>query len=77
MAVKDLVMRLRRIELAVAAGHTEEAMAEYATFAQLATFEVPATLKKAEPWTLFNPSVHDAYYRALAQMLQSADRPAH
>jgi cytochrome c peroxidase len=73
-AVKDLVLSLRRIELAVAGGRSEEAMAEYAGFARLATFEVRQALKKAEPWTLFNAGVHDAHYRALGQMLQSADR---
>jgi cytochrome c peroxidase len=77
MAVKDLVLSLRRIELAVAAGRSEQAMAEYTSFARLATFDLPQTLKKAEPWTLFNPSIHDAHYRALGQMLRSADKSLH
>jgi len=76
-SVKDLVLSLRRIELAVAGGRSEEAVAEYASFARLATFDVPQALKRAEPWTLFNPSVHDAYYRALGAMLQSADKSLH
>jgi hypothetical protein len=77
MAVKDLVLSLRRIELAVAAGRSEEAMSEYVTFARLATYDVPATLKVAEPWSLFNPAIHDAHYGALGQMLQSADKSLH
>jgi cytochrome c peroxidase len=76
-AVKDLVLSLRRIELAVAAGRSEEAVGEYASFARLATFDVPQTLKKAEPWTLFDPGVHDVHYRALGQMLQSSAKPMH
>ena len=76
-AVKDLVLRLRRIELAVAGGRSDEAVTEYASFAQLATFDVPQTLKTAEPWTLFDPGVHDAHYRALGQMLQSAAKSLH
>jgi cytochrome c peroxidase len=76
-AVKDLVLSLRRIELAVAGGRSEEAVAEYASFAHLATFDVPQALKRAEPWTLFNPGVHDAHYRALGQMVQAADKPLH
>jgi len=76
-AVKDLVLSLRRIELAVAGGRSEEATAEYASFAQLATYDVPQTLKMAEPWTLFDPGVHDAHYRALGQMLQSAAKSLH
>jgi cytochrome c peroxidase len=77
MAVKDLVLSLRRIELAAAGGRSEEAVAEYAGFARLATFDVPQMLKKAEPWTLFDPGVHDAYYRALGQMSPAADKPLH
>jgi hypothetical protein len=75
--VKNLVLSLRRIELAVTGGRTEEAMAEYAEFARLATLDVPVTLKKAEPWTLFNPSIHDAHYRALGEMLRSPDKALH
>jgi cytochrome c peroxidase len=76
MAVKDLVLSLRRIELAVAGGRSEQAMTEYVDFAHLATFDVPQTLKKAEPWTLFDAGVHDAHYRALGQMSQAA-KPSH
>jgi cytochrome c peroxidase len=78
-AVKDLVLRLRRIELAVTGGRSEEAMAEYAGFARLATFDVLAALKKAEPWTLFNPGIHDAHYRALGEMLRppASDKASH
>ncbi len=45
-AVKDLVLSLRRIDLAVAAGHLDEAMAEYENFSMLATFDVPVALKR-------------------------------
>jgi len=34
-------------------------------------------LKKAEPYSLFNPGVHAAHYSALGQMLQSAQKAAH
>jgi len=74
MAVKELVVRLRRIDLAVAAGRSDEASAEFQDFNGLAHFEVPATLKKAEPWSLFNVGVHGAHYDALRQMLKSADK---
>jgi hypothetical protein len=39
---------------------------------ELTFIPVPALLKKAEPWSLFNAGVHDAHYGALGQMLQSA-----
>jgi len=32
---------------------------------------VPAMLARAEPWSLFNPSVHDSHYAALRQVMQS------
>ena len=70
-AVKDLVLSLRRIDLAVAAGHLDEAMAEYETFSMLSTFDVPVALKKAEPWSLFNANIHQSHYAALGRMLQS------
>jgi hypothetical protein len=35
---------------------------------------VPTLLANAEPWSLFNPKVHDAHYAALKQTLQTAKR---
>jgi cytochrome c peroxidase len=72
MAVKDLVLSLRRIELAVAAGRSEEALAEYTRFAQLATFDVPLALKKAEPWTLF---IRASTMRTTARSDRCCNRP--
>jgi hypothetical protein len=74
MAVKELVLSLRRIEMAVADGHPDEAIAEYRTFGQLATFDVPVTLKKAEPWSLFNAGIQGAHYGALGRILHAASR---
>jgi pyruvate carboxylase len=74
MAVKELVLSLRRIEMAVADGHPDEAIAEYRTFGQLATFDVPVTLKKAEPWSLFNAEIQGAHYGALGRILHAASR---
>jgi hypothetical protein len=76
MAVKELVLSLRRIEMAVADGHSDEATAEYRTFGQLATFDVQVTLKKAEPWSLFNAEIQGAHYNALGRVLHSASRQA-
>jgi mono/diheme cytochrome c family protein len=74
VAVKELVLTLRRIEMAVADGRLDEAMGEYRTFGQLATFDVPVTLKRAEPWSLFNAGVHSAHYSALGQTLRSVSK---
>jgi hypothetical protein len=32
---------------------------------------VPVALQNAEPWSLFNPTIHDAHYAALRQMLEA------
>jgi Di-haem cytochrome c peroxidase len=71
MAVKNLVLSLRQIDIAVSEARLDDALAEYRSFSQLATFGVPVALKKAEPWSLFNAGVHGAHYRALGQMLQA------
>jgi hypothetical protein len=74
-ALKDLVLCLRRIDLAVAAGRYDEATAKFREFTNVTFIEVPALLKEAQPWSLFNPDVHAAHYHALAQMLQVSARP--
>jgi len=71
MALKDLVLSLRRIEAGVADGRVDEATEEYQKFSELAFIPVPVLLKKAEPFSLFNPGVHAAHYSTLGQMLQS------
>jgi len=77
MALKDLVLSLRRIETAVAGGRVDEAADEYQKFSELTFIPVPVLLKKAEPYSLFNAGVHAAHYGALGQMLQSAQKSSH
>lgn len=72
-ALQQLVIGLRRIDMAAAAGHFDEAVAEYADFRKQLATAVPAALTAAEPWSLFDPATHDAHYRALRQMLQAAE----
>jgi len=71
MALKELVLMFRQIELASSAGRFDQATAELRKITELTFIPVPALLKKAEPWSLFNARVHDAHYGALGQMLQS------
>jgi len=73
-ALKDLVLRLSRIELAASAGEFDEAKAEYHNFRNLSVAAVPRLLAGALRWSLFNPQVHAAHYNALRQMLQTATR---
>ena len=70
-ALKELVLTLRRIDMAVADGRITDASADYKNYRYLMTAAVPAVLASAEPWSLFNSSVHDSHYAALRQVLQS------
>ncbi|WOJ90845.1 cytochrome c peroxidase [Methylocapsa polymorpha] len=77
LALKELVLTLRRIDLASAAGRFDDAAVEYRNFRYLMVSTVPGILMKAEPWSLFNPAVHDAHYAALQQTFQIAKRASH
>jgi hypothetical protein len=73
-ALKDLVLIMRRIDAATSAGHFEEAAAEYKSYRNLTFSAVPIILNAAQPWSLFNPIVHQAHFAALRQLLQTAGR---
>ncbi len=75
-ALKDLVLDLRRVDAAAAAGHGDSAAAEYLNYRKLMAATVPLLLQAAEPWSLFNPAIHDAHYATLRQMLQAAEKPS-
>ena len=68
------MLTLRRIDLAAGADRFDDAAAEYKNFRYLMVSAVPTLLANAEPWSLFNPKVHDAHYAALKQTLQTAKR---
>ncbi|KJC56715.1 hypothetical protein UP10_32705 [Bradyrhizobium sp. LTSPM299] len=70
-ALKEVVLLLRRIEIAVGDGRTAEAAADYRNYRYLMAAAVPSLLAGAEQWSLFNPAVHDQHYMALRQVLQS------
>ena len=74
-ALKELVLTLRRIDMAVADGRTAEAAADYKNYRYLMAAAVPAVLAAAERWSLFNPAVHDSHYAALRQVMQSKHTP--
>jgi Di-haem cytochrome c peroxidase len=70
-ALKELVLTLRRIDMATADGRNSDAAADYRNYRYLMAAAVPALLASAEPWSLFNPAVHDSHYAALRQVMQS------
>ena len=57
--------------MAVAEGRIGDASADYKSYRSLMAAAVPALLAGAEPWSLFNPAVHDRHYGALRQVMQS------
>jgi hypothetical protein len=73
----DLVLCLRRIDLAATTGRFGDAATEYSNYRRLTMSTVPVALQNAEPWSLFNPTIHDAHYAALRQMLEAADSAGH
>jgi cytochrome c peroxidase len=75
LALKDMVLALRRIDMAAAEGRLSDAAAEYKNYRAMMAAAVPALLAGAEPWSLFNPAVHDAHYAALRQVLQTKHAP--
>ncbi|WP_424631958.1 cytochrome c peroxidase [Bradyrhizobium sp. SYSU BS000235] len=75
MALKEVVLTLRRIGNDAASGNYDAAAAEYRTYDRLMNAAVPAIISSAEPWSLFNPIVHDAHYAALRRILQSDKQP--
>jgi cytochrome c peroxidase len=70
--LKDLVLCLRRIELAATGGRFDEATSEYINFRKQTASAVPLALQNAEPYSLFDPAIHEAHYAALRQMYEAA-----
>lgn len=69
MALKEVVLILRRMDLAADTGNYGDAANEYRTYNRFMTAAVPTIVSQAEPWTLLNPAVHDAHYAALRELL--------
>jgi cytochrome c peroxidase len=74
-ALKELVLTLRRIDIAVAEGRISDAATDYRNYRYLMVAAVPSLLAGAQQWSLFNPAVHDAHYAALRQVMQSKHMP--
>jgi hypothetical protein len=75
--LKGMLLNLSRIELAAADRDFDKAAAEFQNYRYVASANVGAALRAAEPWSLFNPKIHDAHYAAMRQMkaLQTAAKP--
>jgi mono/diheme cytochrome c family protein len=70
-AVKDMVLTLRRVAMAASADDFDGAARAYADYRNQAA-AVAGNLKLAEPWSLFNPTVREAHFKALRQLADLA-----
>jgi cytochrome c peroxidase len=68
-ALKEQVLTLRRIDIAVAAGRISDAAADYEAYRDRMVVAVPTLMNNAEQWSLFTKTVHDAHYAALRQTM--------
>ena len=70
-ALKDLVLNLRRIDLAATGNDFDTAALEYRQYMDRAA-RLATVLKRAESWSLFNTAIHDAHYNAMRQVADTA-----
>ena len=70
-ALKEVVLLLRRIDMAVSDGRDADAAADYRIYRSLMAAAVPSLLARAERWSLFNAAIHDRHFEALRQIMQS------
>jgi cytochrome c551/c552 len=66
-SVRDLVLTLRQVAMAVQADDFAEAKRLYAEYGTLVAAATPQ-LKAAEQWSLFNPRMHEKHFAALARL---------
>ena len=75
--LKSLVLMIREIGVTAGEGRFEDAFTQYDGYRKLTFAAVPIMLKKAEPWSLFNPGVHQAHFAEMRRLLQPAKPAAH
>ena len=66
--MREVVLALRRVAMAASADDFDQAGRTYADYRKQAA-AAAADLRKAEPWSLFNPAVREAHFRALRQLV--------
>jgi hypothetical protein len=76
LALKELVLSLRKLAMGAAANDFAGAAAEYTAYEDRLA-KITPTLTEAEPWSLFNPAVHDAHYAGLREMVDAAGSAPH
>ncbi len=66
-----MVLTLRRIAMAAQTGDVSEAARLHAEYKQTVAAATPY-LKAAEPWSLYNPAVHERHFSALRKLAELA-----
>jgi hypothetical protein len=56
--IARLVETLQQVDAAVTSGHFDVAAGEYLSYRKLTAAAAPRALQTAEPWSLFNPTLH-------------------
>ena len=69
-AVKDAVISLRRVAMAVSSGDFDGAAAEYKIYYDLTFSRAMPLLRGTEPWSLFNPAARAAHNAERRQLLR-------
>jgi hypothetical protein len=70
-ALKEAVAILGRVGSNAAGGKYDDAAREYRNYNHFITVGVQPAVGRAEPWSLFNPTVRDALYAAMRRQLES------
>jgi cytochrome c peroxidase len=70
-SLKEAVAILERVGSNAAGGKYGDTAREYQNYNHFINVGVQPAVSRAEPWSLFNPAVHDAHYAALRQQLKS------
>jgi hypothetical protein len=68
-ALKEQVLTLRRIDIAVAAGRLADAAVDYEAYRDRMVVTIPTLMNNSEQWSLFTKKVHDAHYAALRRTM--------
>ncbi len=74
-ALKEVVIRFRHIGIAAAAGHFDEAQAEYQEYRKLTTFALTNLLATAQPWSLFDLGLYKSHYTAMWRRRRQSQKP--
>jgi hypothetical protein len=72
--LKELVLALRQIQVAVNEGRFDEATAALARYREGMSSAV-SVMEAAKPWSLFDRQVHDAHFAATRHLYDAAYRP--